>query len=113
MKYLIVAAALLLAACAATPKSDIAALEVSLTTADIAATAYVKLPRCPQASGAACSDDDIVARIGSYRSEAYTAVVTARSIVGVATSSASDVAKAMTAAQDALTGYQQIVGALP
>lgn len=112
MKYLIVAAALLLAACASTPKSDIAALEVSLTTADIAATAYVRLPRCPQTAGA-CSDDDIVSRIGSYRLEAYTAVTTARTVVNAATSSASDTSKAMIAAQAALTGYQQIVGALP
>lgn len=101
-----------LSACAATPLSDFYALEASLTTADTIAIGYVKLPRCPQAAGA-CSDDDIVARIGSYRAEAYTAVTMARGIINTATSSSSDVSKAMTAAQQALAGYQQIVGGIP
>lgn len=101
-----------LSACSATPKADIAALEVTLTVADKAATGYVKLPRCPQPAGM-CSDDDIVSRIGSYRLEAYQTVTTARSVVNAATSSVSDISKAMAAAQAALTGYEQIVGGLP
>lgn len=102
-----------LAACSSTPKSDIAALEVSLTTADIAAKAYVELPRCVENGPVLCSDDDIVSRIGSYRQEAYTAVVSARAMTAIMMSSASDIMKALEAAQTAVSEFAQIVAALP
>lgn len=111
MKRALIAAALLLASCASTPKSDIAALEVGLTAAETAALAYVRLPRCP--APGLCSDDDIVSRIRDYSHDAYVSVVAARSLTHIATSSSSDVAKALQSAQVAVGAFQQLVGGLP
>ena len=76
MKYLILASALVLAACASTPASDIAAVEATLSAADTAALAYVKLPTCakPPVAGQLCSKSAIIAQIGKASSSAYIAV---------------------------------------
>lgn len=72
----VVAAAGLLSACAGT--TTLAQVEVALTGAETAATAYVKLPLCPQPGGAWCSDPAITAKIKAADMLAYTSVQNAK-----------------------------------
>lgn len=103
---------LALGSCSSTPRSDIAALEVGLTATETAALAYVRLLRCPQQTPL-CSDDDIVSRISDYRKEAVTAVLAARDLVWVSTTSSSDSMKAILTAQIAVAAFRDIVSQLP
>ena len=64
-----------LAACATTPKQDVAAIEATLSALDTSALAYINLPLCgEQGASPLCSDPNIVLKIGTASSAAYTAV---------------------------------------
>lgn len=70
-------AAIALSACANSSNqvaSDVAAAEVSLTTAEHLALLYTKLPRCATGSPAICSDQVTVDKIKSLDNQAYIAV---------------------------------------
>lgn len=65
----------LMAACASTPASDIAALEASLAAADTGALAYVNLPTCgtPSSTGL-CKTIPTIKTMGIASQSAYMAV---------------------------------------
>jgi hypothetical protein len=79
MKYLALAAVVLLSACNATVaiSNDVAAAEVSLTAAEQAALIYTNRPRCG-GTVTLCSDPATVAKIKALDNQAYTAVTMAR-----------------------------------
>ena len=90
----------LLFACAGTPKSDVAAIEASLTAADTMAIAYINLPLCGPKAPTLCSQKTIISNIVKASDSAYTAVKAAE-----ASLSTTDI----TAAQNAVAALQQIV----
>lgn len=102
MRYVvIIGLAVGLAACTATPASDVAALEASLAAADTGALAYVQLPKCGQPSSPpVCSSPVIIKKIGVASQAAYTAVKAAE-----ATKDQTSVMQA----QVAVTALQNIV----
>jgi len=73
MKPLLLAGALLLAACGADPTA-VNATKVALTAAETAATIYVQLPLCPQPTGRLCSDASVSAQIKTADQVAYDGV---------------------------------------
>lgn len=114
MKRLLIAAAFLLAACGSTPKADVAAVEVALTGAEHLGLAYVSLPSCfamgPNAP--LCSKPEIRAKIATYDNVAYASVQNVKVIANIATSTSSDIAKALTAAQQAVSEFSDVVSGL-
>lgn len=102
-KILCLAVFAMLTACTSTPASDIAVLEATLSAADTAALAYVKLPTCSSTSSPLCKTTATVVKIGQAASVAYIAV------------KAAETAQTQTAiqqAQTAVTAFQSIVSSL-
>jgi hypothetical protein len=60
--------------------NTVASMEQTLTVAEKTADVYAKLPRCPQATGVACSDQTVVTSIAGLDQTAYAAVMAARTV---------------------------------
>jgi hypothetical protein len=97
-----------LSACAngsTNPAADVAALEVGLTAAETAATAYAKLPACTGTNGPLCSTSTIVTQMKTADAQAYVLVKAAEQAAGNPS--------ALSAAQAAVTVLTSITSVLP
>lgn len=105
--WILAAALACLGACtspSSTLQNDIAAVEVALTAAETAATAYVKLPACTGANAPVCADPKIVAQIKSADTQAYDAVQIAKAALSVAS---------LAQAQAAVSALTKAIPAVP
>lgn len=95
---------LILVSCGSTPKADIAAIQVSLTTADNLLLKYSALPACDLVPpGVLCSKPSLVKKARTAALIAYDVVVAART-----SESAEDIAKA----ENAVVALQNIIRTL-
>lgn len=79
--------------------ADVAAIEITLTTAEKLATHYTSLPACPQPNGnVICADVTLKAKIKADDNQAYAAVAALKNSSAVGAPAAMSVAQAAIAA---------------
>lgn len=105
MKRVILLGCLILAACIAQPKSEVAALEASLSALENAALVYARLPLCP--AEPLCSEREVLMRIGEADRVAFAAVANLK--VAVDKFGPNDVANALALAQAALSTFTSLM----
>lgn len=105
--------ALLLASCAGNSlKSEVAALEVTLTAADQTALAYINLPLCAPGAPPLCHTTAMKTQIAKFAPLAYTAVKGAQKVAADASAAPSTIAAAIAAASDTLSIFTSITAQL-
>jgi len=102
----------LVAACASSPMSDIAATEVSFTGAVQVATAYKGLPLCTATGVPICHVHSVTAQLDIYIPRAAEAITDAKTIVANTGSSPTSIQAAIAAATVAVAAVTDITSTL-